>query len=107
MPQSARALVVLPFLGLLLAAPAFLRGDGASEALFPAPIRLDVPPVSTHSAVKLDYDIVYVRAPRKGDNARSYWAEIAHPATVDAGADLVLLHPDGSEEVIVPAGPDG
>jgi hypothetical protein len=34
----------------------------------------------------------------------SKWAEIAHPVSMDPGGDLMLLHPDGSEEVLVPGG---
>jgi len=49
----------------------------------------------------VDYDIVYVRQPRFGDNDNTTWPEIFHPARIDPGADLVLLHPDGSEEVLV------
>ncbi|HZZ79110.1 MAG TPA: hypothetical protein VFE62_11355, partial [Gemmataceae bacterium] len=57
--------------------------------------------------VKYDYDIVYVRTPRKGDKARSVWTEIAHPAIMDAQGDLMLLHPDGKEELLVAGGADG
>lgn len=49
----------------------------------------------------VDYDIVYVRQVRFGDNVNTTWPEIFHPAKMDAGADLVLLHPDGSEEILV------
>ena len=44
----------------------------------------------------VDYDIVYVRAPRFGDKTNSLWPEVFHPARLDPGADLMLLHPDGS-----------
>lgn len=50
------------------------------------------------------YDIVYVRQPRKGDNEHIIWPEVFHPARVEPGSDLMLLHPDGSEEVLVAAG---
>jgi len=49
----------------------------------------------------VDYDIVYVRQVRFGDDINTTWPEVFHPAKLDAGADLVLLHPDGSEEVLV------
>jgi hypothetical protein len=52
------------------------------------------------------YDIVYVRQPRYGDLDNTTWPEVFHPAQIDPGADLVLLHPDGTEEVLV-AGGDG
>ena len=50
--------------------------------------------------MKYDYDIVYVRAPRR-DNGKSSWAEVGDPRTMEPGADLMLLHPDGKEEVLV------
>src|SRR5262249_20187796 len=76
------------------------------------PEKLDpVPkPIRSDPSVRLDYDIVYVRAPRfvpggrEGKPKPSAWPEIAHPTNINAGYDLVLLHPDGSEEVLVEAG---
>ncbi len=47
------------------------------------------------------YDVVYVRQPRFGDDINTTWPEVFHPARADAGADLILLHPNGSEEVLV------
>jgi len=58
------------------------------------------------SAAPLPYDIVYVRQPRYGDDTNTTWPEVFHPARIDPGADLMLLHPDGTEEVLV-AGGDG
>ena len=54
-----------------------------------------------------DYDIVYVRQARFGDNQNTVWPEVFHPARLDPGADLMLLHPDGSEEVLVTGGNGG
>ena len=51
-----------------------------------------------------DAGVVYVRQPRFGDNTNTTWPEVAHPAQIDPGADLMLLHPDGSEEVLVSGG---
>ena len=70
---------------------------------------MDPPPIGTDKPVKYDYDIVYVRAPRfvKGRDGKrrpSAWPEIAHPTNIDAGYDLMLLHPDGREEVLVEGG---
>ena len=56
------------------------------------------------SAAAVSYDIVYVRQPRFGDNTNTTWPEVAHPASIDPGADLMLLHPDGSEELLVAGG---
>src|SRR3954470_15763885 len=76
------------------------------EPLFPDNIDVKVPPVSNDPSVKLNYDIVYIRALRDGDEKhRRYFTEIATPVYMLPGADLMLLHPDGSEEVLVKAGP--
>jgi Hydrazine synthase alpha subunit middle domain len=53
----------------------------------------------------LSYDIVYVRAPRYGDIVNTKWPEVINPVQMEPGADLMLLHPDGSEEVLFAAGP--
>jgi hypothetical protein len=55
-------------------------------------------------AAAVPYDIVYVRQPRFGDTTNTTWPEVAHPASIDPGADLMLLHPDGSEELLVEGG---
>ncbi|MCP3956961.1 MAG: hypothetical protein GY719_03825 [bacterium] len=56
------------------------------------------------TAQPVDYDVVYVRQPRYGDDTNTIWPEIFHPARAEPGADLVLLHPDDSEEVLVAGG---
>lgn len=50
------------------------------------------------------YDIVYVRAPRAGDTRIVPIPEVATPLRMEPGSDLMLLHPDGTEEVLVPGG---
>src|SRR5262245_14691637 len=82
----------------------------AAERPFP-PAKLDMhpKPVASDSSVKLDYDIVYVRAPRlitgtDGKQRPSAWPEIAHPTNINPGYDLMLLHPDGKEELLVEGG---
>jgi hypothetical protein len=87
----------------VLAAGAALAVDEADKR-YPDPINLDVPHISTDKSVKYDYPIVYVRVPRKGDDVVSKWPEIAHPVELDAGGDLMLLMPDGKEEVLVAGG---
>lgn len=52
----------------------------------------------------VNYDIVYIRAPRYGDDTPTNWQEVFDPIRLEPGADLVLLHPDGTEEVLVPGG---
>src|SRR5204862_395202 len=56
------------------------------------------------AAAARGYDIVYVRQPRYGDTTNTTWPEVAHPASLEPGADLMLLHPDGSEELLVAGG---
>ena len=60
--------------------------------------------ISAKAGEQLDYDIVYVRAPRYGDEKNTRWPEIKDPIQMEPGADLMLLHPDGSEEVLVEGG---
>ena len=55
-------------------------------------------------AQAVDYDIVYSRFPRDGDENRIKMPEVFDPIRVPSGVDLMLLHPDGSEEVLVPGG---
>jgi hypothetical protein len=78
-----------------------------TERLYDQPLNVTPPHISTDRTVRYDYDIVYVRALRRGDQGNSLWPEIAHPALMDSGSDLMLLHPDGSEELLVQGGPDG
>ncbi len=59
------------------------------------------PQVPVQAQDPVDFDIVYVRQPRFGDLTNTTWPEVFHPARLDPGADLMLLHPDGSEEVLV------
>ena len=75
-----------------------------ADKRYPDPIDIEVPHISTDESVRYDFPIVYVRVPRKGDDVVSKWPEIAHPVELDPGGDLILLHPDGSEEVLVTGG---
>src|SRR6185312_5534140 len=68
------------------------------------PINIAPPHVTKDPTVRLDYPIVYVRALRKGDAVGTTWTEISQPVFMDAGADLMLLRPDGREEVLVAGG---
>ncbi|MCB1053503.1 MAG: hypothetical protein KDC71_23070, partial [Acidobacteria bacterium] len=53
---------------------------------------------------QVDYDIVYIRGPRYGDLTNTTWPEVFHPGSIEPGCDLMLLHPDGSEELLVAGG---
>jgi len=75
------------------------------EKLYLDPLNVEPQPIAKDASVKYDYDIVYVRAPRPAGKAVSRWAEVGDPRTMDPGADLMLLHPNGSEEVLVPVKP--
>ena len=102
MPLSRSALAVAVGLiaGSLLAAP-------PDETLFPDKINVEVPHIRTDKSVAYDYDIVYVRARRAGDKMhKRFYTDFSQPVTMEPGADLMLLHPDGSEELLV-AGGDG
>ena len=61
-----RAVLLLLPVSVLTLAAAFPAGD--KEPLFPERLNVNPPPISTDKSVKYDYDIVYVRAPRKGDD---------------------------------------
>jgi hypothetical protein len=99
---------ILPFVPLLAAlAPLLAAGQPAAQRpkLYKGTLSIDPPHIATDKTVKYDYDIVYVRAPRRQSDGRSRWAEVGDPRTMEPGADLVLLHPDGTEEVLVPVKP--
>ena len=71
------------------------------EPLFPQNLNTRISHISTDKSVKWDYDIVYVRALRAGDEIhKRFYTDFSSPVTMEPGADLVLLHPDGSEEVL-------
>jgi hypothetical protein len=75
------------------------------EQLFLDAIDVKVPPIAADKTIKYDYDIVYVRAPRAGDKVhKRFFTDFSSPVTLEPGADLMLLHPDGSEELLVKGG---
>jgi hypothetical protein len=86
-----------------------LAGWGAEDhqPRFTNVINVSVPPIASDKSVRYDYDIVYVRAPRAGDKVhKRFYTDFSQPVTMEPGADLMLLHPDGGEELLV-AGGDG
>ena len=87
-----------------LSAPAAFGQRLRKPPTTPASASLHPRPVLSDRTDKLDYDIVYVRAPRRGDEIGTNWAEVSSPLYMDPGADLMLLHPDGNEEVLVTGG---
>ncbi|MFN0196947.1 MAG: hypothetical protein ACKVT0_09380 [Planctomycetaceae bacterium] len=64
-----------------------------------------MPRIASDASVMYDYDIVYVRAKREGDEVhKRFFTDFSQPVTMEPGADLMLLHPDGREEVLVEGG---
>src|SRR5260370_37433005 len=59
---------------------------------------------SSMAAGPVNYDIVYVRAPRAGDNNYIRFPDVFFPTAMPSGSDLMLLHANGSEEVLFAAG---
>ncbi len=109
--RKSEVAATLAFLvGMMLSSE--LRSDGAETENRPPqrPLRVDPPKISTDTSIKYDYDIVYVRAPRlmKGADGKErpalVWPNAAEPEKLQASTDLMILHPDGSEEVLVAGG---
>jgi hypothetical protein len=79
------------------------RAPDKKEKLFLEPLKTEIPKLDA----PLDYDIVYVRARRAGDEKhKRFYTDFSQPVTMEPGADLMLLKPDGGEEVLA-AGGDG
>jgi len=62
-------------------------------------LNIDPPPIGTDKSIQYDYDVVYVRVPNGEKGV--HFAEFSRPTYMSPGGDLVLLHPDGKEEVLV------
>jgi len=76
-----------------------------SEPLFTAPLDCNIPHISSDDSITYDYDIVYVRARRSGDDVhKRFYTDFSQPVTMEPGADLMLLRPDGSEDLLVEGG---
>lgn len=92
------ALLCFPLLTTMLFA-------AEKEPLFRKTLNVNVPNIRTDKTVKYDYDIVYVRAKRAGDKVhKRFYTDFSQPVTMEPGADLMLLHPDGTEELLVKGG---
>src|ERR1051326_7266377 len=86
---------------LLAAVVVTLSAEPEKDKRYPGTLEMNVPDIKNERSVKYDFPIVYVRAPRKEDDGKSHWAEVGDPRTMEPGADLMLLQPDGKEEVLV------
>jgi len=93
-------------LGSLMVLAAAAQVSFAQDARSAIRLSIDPPHIATDKRVAYDYDIVYVRGPRRADGKEARWAEFSRPYMMEPGADLMLLHPDGGEEVLV-SGADG
>lgn len=98
MAEFAARIVLL---SCLLCGGVWAADSDEADQRYPDPIGLQPPHISSDSSIAFDFPIVYVRVPRAGDEEKSLWAEIAHPVQMDPGGDLMLLQPEGSEEVLV------
>src|SRR5262245_55787113 len=95
------------YLSALLIAAVFVESLSAQpkDAKFAAPLKVEIPRIVSDASVKYDYDIVYVRARRAGDTVhKRFFTDFSQPVTMEPGADLMLLHPDGGEELLVAGG---
>jgi hypothetical protein len=102
----AKRALLYGVLGVLIG----LTGVAASaeDNVSSGPLDVTPKPIAEGSSVHYDYDIVYVRARRAGDKVhKRFYTDIAAPVTLEPGADLMLLRPDGSEELLVAGGDDG
>lgn len=80
-------------------------GQPPNQKKYLDPLKTEVPHILTDKTVKYDYDIVYVRAPREGDKIhKRFYTDFSSPVTMIPGADLMLLHPDGKEELLIQGG---
>src|SRR5690348_5063795 len=91
----------------LLAASLSSAFPEPAEPRFPDPLHVNVPRITTDPSVRYDYAIAYVRAPRAGDEKhKRFHSDFSQPVFMEPVADLMLLPPDGKEELLV-AGGDG
>lgn len=75
------------------------------EPRFLDPIDVDISSIESDASVTWDYPIAYVRAPRAGDKIhKRFYTDFSAPITMEPGADLMLLHPDGREEILAEGG---
>src|SRR5262245_61923189 len=81
-----------PKAGILLVALAIQFG--AAFAAEPSKVFNVKPAAIASSGVRFDYDLVYIRVPRRTDGKEVRWAEFGHPTNMENGADLMLLHLD-------------
>lgn len=92
-------LLALPVLAAVLL-PVF----GQQRVLLPERVSIAPPPIATDETIRYDYDIVYVRAPRRTDGREAAWAEFSKPVHMELAADLMLLRPRRGPAAVSNAG---
>jgi hypothetical protein len=98
-------------LGLLGGAILLVQPLLAQEKPLDRPLRIDPAPIASDKSIKYDYDIVYVRAPRTAkdrsgkERLAMVWPDASEPFHLHASTDLMLLHPDGKDELLVAGAP--
>src|SRR5262245_15930768 len=101
--SSAKTGILLFGAAILLVCPS-TRGQ---EGPIKRPLRVDPAPIASDHSIKYDYDIIYVRAPRTAkdrsgkERLAMVWPDASEPFQMHASTDLMLLHPDGKEEMLV------
>ncbi|HZZ73350.1 MAG TPA: hypothetical protein VFE24_13940 [Pirellulales bacterium] len=107
-PSGRLAAALALFMGVAVTRAKQLHAAEPQPKLGPyaAPLRLETPPLAGDNSVRYDYDIIYVRAPRTAPDGKASFAEVGDPRTMEPGADLMLLHPNGQEEVLVAVRPE-
>jgi hypothetical protein len=86
-------------------AAAALAAEEEPEPLFTRTLETKVPPIASDPTVRYDYDIIYVRARRAGDEVhKRFYTDFSQPVTLEPGADLMLLRPDGTEDLLAAGG---
>lgn len=100
MKAAVKCFLLLLAIAILFASPL----SGSAEEAAARRLNIDPPHISTDASIRYDFDIVYVRGKRREDGKEARWAEFSKPTMMEPGADLMLLHPDGSEELLVSGG---
>ena len=109
MIAKTKPVVAVLFIGaaVLLTSQPLLGQDGPLKR----PLRVDPAPIASDKSIKYDYDIVNVRAPRSvkdkdgKDRLAMVWPDASAPFNMGASTDLMVLHPDGSTELLVAGAP--
>ena len=95
------ALMVLAGAAALFTCPALDARDAPKRTAE----KVTPPHISKDTTIKFDYPIVYVRAPRTPNSNEGSWSSVRRLGHVP-GSELMLLPPDGREQVLVPVEPN-